>query len=345
MPRSTEVTAFTLAYTVAMLIGVVGNTLLIYLVWKKPETRTLTSFMFVNMAVADLLVTLVVMPVSIAHIHTNGAWISGMIGEITCRCFYFAVFVSISASILCLVFIAIDRFFAVMYPFRRRVWFRKPKVLTPLVWILSMALMSITPVIVDLNEANSTCEYNFSNVGKETEVIQGIFIYFGVVNYLLPLTIMSGLYAIISYKLWIHEPPCIIAVQTQRERRKSKRKVVRMLIIVVSVFALCWLPGQAFQFFLVITKWRVRFPQLVMNISFWFGHANSAINPWLYIGLNKKFTLALSGIIRKKSRDEDSLRKDIVLHPRRKTSESSDSMQKEKGQRKSTLKTTCETAC
>ncbi|KAJ7385137.1 hypothetical protein OS493_017508, partial [Desmophyllum pertusum] len=169
--RETEVIIFTAMYAMTMLVSLVGNTLLIYIAWKKPDVRSLTSFMFVNMAVADLLVTLIAMPVSIAHFHTDGKWlIPGMLGQITCRACIFFPFVTITASILCLTCMAVDRYYAVVYPFRRHVWFRNPKVLTPLVWILSMALMSISPVIVNLNAETSICGYNVSILGMRLKL-------------------------------------------------------------------------------------------------------------------------------------------------------------------------------
>ena len=67
----TAVTTITAMYGVAMLCALVGNCLLIYIVWRKPEVRSLTSSMFVNMAVTDLLVTFFMMPFYIVHLHTK----------------------------------------------------------------------------------------------------------------------------------------------------------------------------------------------------------------------------------------------------------------------------------
>ena len=98
----TEELIFTMMYAITMLVALVGNTLLIYIVWKKPEVRSLTSFMFVNIAAADLMVTLIMMPWSIAHRFTGGIWlIKGTLGEITCRGIFFIAQVTVMASILC----------------------------------------------------------------------------------------------------------------------------------------------------------------------------------------------------------------------------------------------------
>ena len=87
---------FTVAFVATMLVALAGNTLLIYIVWKKPETRTLSSFMFVNMAVADLLTTLLQMPVTISYLW-EAPFIPGLAGKITCKCFYYLTFTSITA--------------------------------------------------------------------------------------------------------------------------------------------------------------------------------------------------------------------------------------------------------
>ena len=59
-------------YSITMFLSLVGNILVIYVLYKRPETRRLTSFMYVNLAVADLLVTTVVMPAGDLNSHTNG---------------------------------------------------------------------------------------------------------------------------------------------------------------------------------------------------------------------------------------------------------------------------------
>ena len=288
----------TVLYVITMLVSFIGNTLLIYIVWKKPEVRSLTSFMFVNMAVADLLVTSVVIPYTISNFYTKGLWpLTGLIGEITCKLVIFVAFFTINTSILCLTFIAVDRYYAVVHPFRRLLWFRRPKVLTPLVWVMSMALMSIVPVYVSLGlySKNSimACGTNLTRLGDSTTALRGVYIYFFVINYLFPTSIISTLYIITARKLWFHRAPGDVLSQNRQHQEITKRRVVRTLIIVFTVFALCWLPGQVFQLFLAVTTWAWKFPS-IMAACFWCGYNNSAINPWLYIGMNTNMRNSLS---------------------------------------------------
>ena len=227
---SAEAIIFTIMYAITMLAALVGNSLLIFILWKTPEVRSLTSFMFINMAVADLLVTLVMMPWSVAFFYTEGTWLmKGTFGDFMCRTVTFIAHGNVIAFIVCLIFIAVDRFCAIVYPLRRRAWFRKPKVVTPLLWILSIALMSVIPVTVQsrLHSPNSMCGYNFEIWGEEQVGIRGLFIYLFVISYLILLSIVTPLYAKTIQKLWYHQMRTDLLSQTlqqQRQQRQQNRK-------------------------------------------------------------------------------------------------------------------------
>ena len=130
-----EVSTVTVLYAFTMLAAIVGNSFLIYIVRKKPEVRSLTSSMFVNMAIADLLVALFMMPLSIVSAQTESEWkVPNLPGDIICRSYILISDATLSASILCLVFMAIDRYCAIVCPLSvHSVWFRKAKFVTPLI--------------------------------------------------------------------------------------------------------------------------------------------------------------------------------------------------------------------
>ena len=94
-----------------------------------------------------------------------------------------------------------------------------------------------------------------------------------------------------------------------------------MLIIVTCAFALCWLPPQVVHVMTVIhaSKAYLHIQPIVSFVCFWFGHANSAVNPWLYIFLSTKINTAFTRIVsRKSSRLPSSLAiktSDAVLPP------------------------------
>ncbi|XP_022800949.1 kappa-type opioid receptor-like [Stylophora pistillata] len=310
--KETEVVILTVLYAITMLVAFAGNGFLVYIVWKKAEVRSLTSFMFINMAIADLLVTLVVMPWSIAQLYTDGLWmIPGILGDITCKVIVYTAYVTITASILCLTFMAVDRYYAIVHPFRRHLWFRKPKLTVPFIWILSLASMSIFPVVQTVEDHNSQCMLSVYVLGDPFWALRGIFLFLVVVNYLIPLSVISVLYTITARRLWFHAAPGVEHLTGNREKLEtSKRRVVKMLIIVTCAFALCWLPAQVVHMIIVMQAWNieVNLQENVMFLCFLCGHANSAINPWLYIFLSSKINTAFTRIVsRKSSRSPPSL--------------------------------------
>ena len=51
--------------------------------------------------------------------------------------------VTITASVLCMMFVAINRYYAIVHPLRRHLRFRKPKLTGPFIWIGSLVSMSV----------------------------------------------------------------------------------------------------------------------------------------------------------------------------------------------------------
>ena len=293
--HDTIVLSLTILYVITMIVSLAGNSLLIYIVFRKPGTRNLTSFLFVKMAVADLMVAVFQMPVSIFHFYVVGS--SDFLEAFICRFVYYAVYVSTIASIFCLTVMAFDRYFAVVHPFRQSIWFRKHKLITPIIWISSMALMSIVPVSLKLDHGKCRIEMS---------LYLPFYAYFFAVGFLLPLAVISVLYTLAARKLWLHKVPVDHNIrENQREQEIPKKKVIRMLIIVVVVFAVCWLPVHLYQMNDGVSivasghpsNWE---PYVIIYICYWFSQANSAINPWLYIILNGKMKAAFRSFIRRR---------------------------------------------
>ena len=292
-----EVSLVTVLYAFTMVAAIVGNSFLIYIVWKKPEVRSLASSMFVNMAIADLLVALFMMPLSIVSAHTESKWkVSGLPGDIICRSYILISDATLIASILCLVFMAIDRYCAIVCPLSvHSVWFRKAKFVTPLIWVMSIAVMAIMPVIYKFD--NRYCEIDPHVLGQNATFL-GVYVYIFLITYIIPLAIICPLYAKAARMLWFNQAPGNHLIEEQQRRQLlTRRKVVRMLVIIVVVFAICWLPAQAIHLLWAATAYRDNPPAIVMYLGFWVAHANSAINPWLYIALSTKIRLAFNRMV------------------------------------------------
>ena len=288
----------TVLYSLTLIGAVTGNLLLIFIIIKRRETRTLTGFLFVNMAVADLIVAIFVLPATMSTPYTGSKWLTGLFGDITCRGVYFVFHVTIAASILSLMFMAIHRYLVVLFPLRNFTTFRRPKLLTLVIWLVSVIVMVPVAVMWTVNQ-HGNCAAEFTVFGTdEMQGMRGYYLYIFLLFYLFPLSVISVLYGRVCFKLWRRQMPGLVTSETERRRGATKRKVVRTLIIITAVFAVCWLPTQAYHLILGFhLGLHQQLPQIVMYMCFWLGHTNSAFNPWLYMLLTDKFRRALRDFI------------------------------------------------
>lgn len=144
--KTLQQACFVLLYSITIVVALIGNILLIFIVKWKPETRSLTGVLFVNMAFADILVTLIVMPDSMSYVFTEGKWISGDVDLVTCAGVRYLNFITLAASIASLLLMSVDRYLGVTFPLDRFPNFRRGKIQSVGIWF-SATITSI-PVAV-----------------------------------------------------------------------------------------------------------------------------------------------------------------------------------------------------
>lgn len=236
-------------------------------------------------------------------------WISGGLGSVTCKFVNFSGVLSIAATIITLVFISLDRYFAILHPFADVPVIRNTKLVTSVIWISSSLYFSLYLVLFDSVptddgsrwECKMVWNYLSTDRSKQFEVARAYFMTTFVVLYLIPLAIIAGFYILIARRLWSREIPGVTTAHQKRQNESSKRKVLRMLIIVVVTFALCWLPSHIMHLmgYFFTGTFNALLAIRHAETSFYFlSHANSAINPCLYIFLNQRFNREFKNILR-----------------------------------------------
>ena len=84
--------ATTTMYVLLFLSGVLGNSLVIFVVCRNKDMRSSTNFFLVNLSVADLLVILICMPTALVDIYAKEVW---YLGRFMCEyCLFIFVFLS-----------------------------------------------------------------------------------------------------------------------------------------------------------------------------------------------------------------------------------------------------------
>ena len=130
----------TAAYAVIFLVALFGNSFCLFVALKKSSSKRTRNLFIANMAVADLLLTFTMMPLSVVLFYRGKLWFGGTLGTVTCKALFFVIPISISASVFTLTFISFDRMYGIFYPLKEKI-FQKPKFLSAIIWILSVVLM------------------------------------------------------------------------------------------------------------------------------------------------------------------------------------------------------------
>jgi len=91
--------AVPLLYGVVTVLGIVGNSLVIYVIASRERMRTVTNLLLLNLAVADLSFV-VVIPPSTAYVFAANAW---PFGDVACRLMHYLVNVTAYVTVYTLV--------------------------------------------------------------------------------------------------------------------------------------------------------------------------------------------------------------------------------------------------
>ena len=289
------------AYSIILFCSLVGNVLVICVVLLNRHMRTVTNYLIVNMAVADLLITAFNMPITITVIAgIEIEWSESVASEILCKFIPFSQSLSIASSVLSLTAIAVDRFLAVMYPLKRYISFHAAYVLIVVVWIVGIAVNSpfLYAQKIIVSEEVLYCQEIWTPVFGENAAKDFTIVLF-VLFYAVPLLTMSVLYSFVVYKLWVRKAPGNQTTENQLRAEKSRKKVLKMVIVVVTLFALCWLPMYITQFiwFFGFERFPCGPPPVLAFLGFFLGHANSALNPAIYVIFSSNFRKGFKDVL------------------------------------------------
>ncbi|CAH3182690.1 unnamed protein product, partial [Porites lobata] len=106
----------TVALSLILVVSLVGNSLIVLIVYKTPTLRKPINMLIANMAMSDLLYPIFFVPARLAEWHAGSWLIGGTLGQALCKIHIFLVDVSSLVSIQSLVLITVDRFVAVVVP-------------------------------------------------------------------------------------------------------------------------------------------------------------------------------------------------------------------------------------
>ena len=242
IPFSVKVTEI-LVFSVILLSSLVGNSLIITIVWKRPELRKTVNYFIVNMAVSDFLFALMSIPVRLAETATSShQWhLSGTAGIVCCKLYSFIQGVSLAVSTQSLVWIGLDRFVAVVFPMRVHcISSRFRAFAIASTWIVAMSVRSIDLYflhLVEVADGGVICTIKPDRLATVNEHYPRVYTPLFVV---LPFIAVTILYCVIAATLRRQQKaiPC----STVHQRTRRKQEAVKMSFCIIAAFYVCLVP-------------------------------------------------------------------------------------------------------
>ncbi|NXN36297.1 NMUR2 protein, partial [Rhinoptilus africanus] len=293
-----------LVYTLIFVVGVVGNFLVCLVILKHRNMKTPTNYYLFSLAISDLLVLLFGMPLEVYEMWSNYPFLFGSVG-----CYFkTALFETVCfASILSVTTVSVERYIAILHPFRAKLESTRKRALRTIVvlWVLSVLF-----ALPNTGTHGIMLQY-FPNgtlvPGSATcTVVMPMWIYNCIVQitsflfYVLPMGVISVLYYLMGLRLKGDRSLEVeeMAVNVQRPSRKS---VTKMLFVLVMVFAICWAPFHIDRlFFSFVVEWTeplANIFNLIHVVSGVFFYLSSAVNPIIYNLLSQRFRMAFLSVI------------------------------------------------
>lgn len=183
-------------YSIVFLIGLVGNTLAIYVVLRYVKMKTVTNIYILNLALADELYIL-----GIPFLGTNSVLSYWPYGDFFCKVCMTADAMSQFASTYCLTVMSIDRYLAVVHPIRSTKW-RKPQVakfLSALVWVVSFLIVLPVTIYSGIQEDFKTCNITWPEPHGFWSI--AFILYTAILSFFGPLIVICLCYLLIVIKV------------------------------------------------------------------------------------------------------------------------------------------------
>ncbi|XP_018600694.2 apelin receptor A-like [Scleropages formosus] len=282
-------------YMIIFILGLSGNGVVIFTVWKSDCKRRLADVYIGHLALADL-TFVVTLPLWAVYTALSYHW---PFGVPLCKISSYVVLVNMYASVFCLTCMSFDRYLAIVWPQPGGRLRSRATILGSLatIWLASILLAAPTLLFRTTVEDTSkriTCGMDFSVVTSDHEQealwIAGLSLSSTMLGFVLPFLAMTVCYCFIGRAITRH----FNGVRKEGQRRRRLLKIITTLVV---VFAVCWTPFHVLKTADALSYLRLAPSSCSFLSALLLAHPyatclayiNSCLNPFLYAFFDLRF--------------------------------------------------------
>ncbi|XP_070709031.1 type-1 angiotensin II receptor A [Pempheris klunzingeri] len=296
-------TLIPIVYGCNFVIGIIGNSMVVAVIYCYMKLKTVANIFVLNLAVSDL-TFLITLPMWATFTATGYHW---PFGGFLCKASAGLVMFNLYTSIFFLTALSIDRYLAIVHPVRSR-RFRTvvyARITCVVIWLFAFVLSVPTALTRDVhNITNSnktvcgTLHAKIENAMRLKELLLAISLMKSLLGFLVPFVIIITCYCRIGRAL-------LGARHIQKSSRSRDDEVLRMLAAAVLAFFLCWVPHQVFHLMQVLTQLILvencailEIIDTAMPFTICIAYFNSCVNPIVYGFVGHTFRKNLLRLLR-----------------------------------------------
>ena len=291
-----------IVYSCNFVIGIIGNSMVVAVIYCYMKLKTVANIFVLNLAVSDL-TFLITLPMWATFTATGYHW---PFGGFLCKTSAGLVIFNLYTSIFFLTALSIDRYLAIVHPMRSR-RFRTvvyARITCVVIWLFAFLLSvptALTRDVHNIENSNTVCAIlhpTIENAKRLKELLLAISLMKSLLGYLVPFVIIITCYCLIGRAL-------LRAKHIQKSSRSRDDEVLRMLAAAVLAFFLCWVPHQVFHLMQVLTQLileknctMLEIIDTAMPFTICIAYFNSCINPIVYGFVGHNFRKNLLRLLR-----------------------------------------------
>ncbi|KAM9385961.1 5-hydroxytryptamine receptor 2B [Pholidichthys leucotaenia] len=184
-----------LLFVMVIIPTIGGNILVILAVSLEKKLQNATNYFLMSLAVADLLVGLLVMPIALVTVLYRSGW---PLPEFLCPIWLFLDVLFSTASIMHLCAISLDRYIAIKKPIQHSQYKSRTKALVKitLVWLISIGIAIPIPIkgLQNYHFPNNITFNNNHTCQLKPDTFSEFIIFGSLAAFFIPLTIMMVIY-------------------------------------------------------------------------------------------------------------------------------------------------------